>query len=773
MIRFRKALSLALALVMCLGIFPVSAGAEGEVSTLSASDHAFDENDIVFTFANLSDPHVGYGSNDEILRRSLETIKKYAKNGIDAVLFNGDQTQDGKREQAELVASIVKEAFDVTKIPVIFTHGNHDVYWAGCMSRSEFVSAYGSDMYLFDKDMESIYDGNRHVEIDGYHFVSVDIETYMPGYNTLSPTTEAWLKNTLDKIVAQDPDKYIFVSCHSPAKDTVYGSMTNDAKDTGNWGASAQLDSVLKNYPQVILFSGHTHYAINLESNINQTTYTQINSGSSSDIDFDMTALENRRSYSQGMIVEVDSENNIRITRIDLARDQVIRKPWYIDAYKADGSSLTRYSVETRLENNRAPQFPAGIEVTEVSSTELRVDFKSAIDDDMVYYYVIEVVNAKGTVIASRTIVTPFYDDPGLTNMPKSYSAAFTGKFEYPYTVKVRAYDCFYKYTELSQTMADMTEENTRIAQRFDDRIKELMERELTESDLEYITTMHKEIGKLGYKVKFLMTRLGDFEKLEREYYNKFFITECTDEFAPKKSETFSTAPMSSSGWVDDIEGGGVKLNWKNATKNYFLGFNTKQSLDGLHIGFTGLEITSDNKNLAIMLSNTYKDKWLTGEGLLINIDLSSGSVSLGSGASLGRSDLLTYSSIGPIPFELKFDIAQNGDVNMNIVSPVGTDTLIIPSAELSGISHLTDTTACYVSLSPWATKSTMSVEITAIHTEEKTEPIEPDQPTEPTEPDEPTEPTEQEKGFFERIGDFFRSILEAIGRFFTELFGG
>ena len=772
MTEFKRILSLFLVALMCVGIVPMAASAESGVSTMATTDYAFNEEEIVFTFANLSDPHIGFGSNDEVLRKTLATIKKYAPNGIDAVLFNGDQTQDGKKEQAQLFTSIVKEAFDVTKVPVIVTHGNHDVYWSGCMTRAEFVDAYGADMYLFDQDMNSIYKGNRHVEINGYHFVSVDIETYMPNYNTLSVETETWLKNTLDRIVGQDPNSYVFVSCHSPAKDTVYGSMSDDIKGTGNWGASAELDSMLKEYPQVILFTGHTHYGINLETNINQSQYTQINSGSSSDIEFDMVIPENRRSFSQGMIVDVDKDNNIRITRIDLAKDMVIKEPWYIDAYKADGSSLTRYSKETRLANNRTPQFPAGIEVIEVSSTELRIDFKSAVDDDMVFYYEIEVLNESGSKIASKTIVTPFYNDPQLKNMPKSYSTTFTGEFKYPYTVKVRAYDCFYQYTEVTQKIVDMTEENAIIAARFDAKIDELSAKELTAADLELVTTIRKEINKLNYKIRNMMNKLGDFEVLEREYYNRYFITDCTGEFAPSKEETFSIAPMTSKGWVEDSKNIGVKLNWKDATKNYFLGFNSKFNLDGLHLGFTNLNIESESKVLSIMFSNTYKDKWLSNENLLLTIDFGSGTVTTGSGISVGRSDYLAYGNTGAIPFDLTFGVNESGDLNMTVISPLGTDVLTVPASALTGMVNFTDSSACYVSFSTWATKSTMSVEITAVHTEEKAVPDAPTDPGDSGDAGNNEKPLE-EMGLFELIGELFKRIFASIGRFFSELFGG
>lgn len=763
--KFKKMLSFCLAAVMCLGMAPLS------VSAAEENSPAFNENEIVFTFANLSDTHIGYGNNDEILRNTLATIQEFAPNGIDAVLFNGDQTQDGTKEQAQLFASILKEAFDVTKVPMIVTHGNHDVYWSGCMTRAEFVDAYGSDLYLFDQDMTSIYKGNRHVEVNGYHFISVDIQTFMPNYNTLSSDTETWLKNTLDRIVGQNPDAYVFVSCHSPAKDTVYGSMSDDVKDTGNWGASAQLDSVLKEYPQVILFAGHTHYGINLETNINQSTYTQINSGSASDIEFDMTNVENRRSFSQGMIVDVDKDNNIRITRIDIAKKMVIKQPWYIDAYKADGSSLTRYSKETRLANNRTPQFPAGIEVIEVSGTELRIDFKAAMDDDMVFYYEIEVLNENGAKIASKTIVTPFYNDPQLKNMPKSYSTTFTGEFKYPYTVKVRAYDCYYQYTEVTQKLVDMTEENAIIAARFDSRIEELCAKTLTEADLETITTMRKEINKLNYKIKNMMNKLGDFENLEREYYNQYYITDCAQDFAPGKDNTFSIAPMTSKGWVEDSTNIGVKLNWKDATKNYFLGFTEKFNLDGLHLGFTNLSINSENKVLGIMLSNKLKDKWLSGENLLITIDFSSGTVSTASGVSLGRCEYLVYGNTGAIPFDLSFAMTEGGDLDMTVLSPLGTDVLTLPASALTGMANFTDPSACYVSLSPWATKSTMSIEVTAIHTEEQ---VEPSEPTEPTEPDDTeNEKPLEEMSLFELIGELFKRLFASIEKFFAELFGG
>ena len=47
-----------------------------------------------------------------------------------------------------------------------------------------------------------------------------------------------------------------FVFLHQHIKDTVYGSQ--------EWGTqdSAKINAVLKEYPQVITFSGHSHYPL-------------------------------------------------------------------------------------------------------------------------------------------------------------------------------------------------------------------------------------------------------------------------------------------------------------------------------------------------------------------------------------------------------------------------------------------------------------------------------------------------------------------------------
>ena len=71
----------------------------------AATNYDFDENNVVFAFGNLTDSHIGYGNNDELLRRALKQLKTYTSHEINALVFSGDQTQDGIRQQAEQVKS--------------------------------------------------------------------------------------------------------------------------------------------------------------------------------------------------------------------------------------------------------------------------------------------------------------------------------------------------------------------------------------------------------------------------------------------------------------------------------------------------------------------------------------------------------------------------------------------------------------------------------------------------------------------------------------------
>ncbi|MBQ7924141.1 MAG: metallophosphoesterase [Clostridia bacterium] len=492
-------------IVSVLGIALISTAVVGGVSVVeddsvnaSASttvDQTFDKSNIVLTVGVITDPHIGYTNsadaagftNIEKLQTALSRMQaigglasglqagKAAEDcDLDALISAGDNTQNGTAAEAQQFIETLKTAtsgsimgdhiaIDPTKTPVIAAHGNHDVYWSGCMDRETFYNTYDAlGMYKFDKDLDAAKSGNRHVEVNGYHFLTVDIETYLPNENTLSATTETWLQSKLETISAENPGEPIFVISHSPAMNTIYGSILAEAgygditqdDSTAEWGASVALDNILKNYPQVINISGHTHYASNHELSIMQTTYTSFTPGGCADLDANtdtaetQSAMPNPRTYSQSAVLEVDVNNNVCITRIDNIKNTPIREQIIIPAPKADNSHLIPYSY-TRGETNSAPTFADGAAPSiSVSGTTATVTYPKASDDDMVYSYRITVKDAKGATLSTVTTLAPWIDYPNLANIPDTLSYAFSGV---SYTasdvgaIEVVAIDCWAK----------------------------------------------------------------------------------------------------------------------------------------------------------------------------------------------------------------------------------------------------------------------------------------------------------------------------------------
>ncbi|MCQ3035519.1 MAG: metallophosphoesterase [Bacilli bacterium] len=376
-------------------------------TSLNSSDDStftgeFDDNNVIFSSAVISDLHVGYKDatvdNEERFASALDSLKSFHDGDFDAVLSCGDNTQGGTKGEVEKVVDIYKTKMDIDKTPFVFSHGNHDTYWAGCMSTLEFYDAYGEDIYKYDLDQTQAKLGNRYIKINGINIIALQMSKYMPNDNVLTNQTEEWAKAKLDEATNENPNMPVIVLCHSPAKETVYGSSSSD--DCGDWGASVQLGNILKDYPNVILFSGHTHYGITDDRNINQSTFTSINAGSVCDIDLDTsypntTELTNRRSYGNASILEIDKYGNSRINRYDIIKNKQIKKSWIVPSPKEDLSHLEKYNYDYRVENNSEPEFPEnGTFIVKKSSTNtIELEFDAFIDDDMVFAYEMRLFN--------------------------------------------------------------------------------------------------------------------------------------------------------------------------------------------------------------------------------------------------------------------------------------------------------------------------------------------------------------------------------------------
>jgi len=436
----------------------------------------FDNNNIVLRFAALSDTHIQgtEGIPSKKLESALAQIMKKSNNKIDALLITGDLTDYGLPEQvSELKRIIDNSKINSNKTRFIFALGNHEYYnhqlkgaaWKGGYLLKDI---FGNEVYK-DASVAEIKAGDYHTVVNGYDFIIVNCAKYDGGVK-YADSDIAWLKDQLEQAAFDHPGKPIFVGSHPNITGTNFGS------NEGSYWAGTDLYNVFKNYPQVIYFCGHLHFPENDERSIWQGDFTTIGIGSTYYCSNHPTDDNNGNKFidivngfetadaqktSQGLFIEVDRHNNVRITRMDFANKEEIKKPWIIPSPKKDKSQLLYYTPKQEANNqgNTAPVFLSGSKIEEINKSNkgkgiYRLQFTQAKDNDIVYSYQISFVDkTTNKIIKTISTLSDFYLHANphemasslikTVNNADSVLAPFSITYNKSYYVKVVAFNCF------------------------------------------------------------------------------------------------------------------------------------------------------------------------------------------------------------------------------------------------------------------------------------------------------------------------------------------
>ncbi|MFE4351221.1 metallophosphoesterase [Peribacillus butanolivorans] len=314
----------------------------------------------------------------------------------DALVVVGDLTENGFTEEYDRFMALYN-AKKQTQAASLFAIGNHD-YWNG-LSVTD-----AQKLFLKKMGMESIF---YHKVIKGFHFIVLGTENgKTEGY--FSEQQIAWLGEQLQQAKQDNPKKPIFVFLHQPIKNTVYGS---------EWGFEVNrelLYNTLKEYPQVITFSGHTHYPLDEPRAIHQKDFTSVATASLKNMWVEAGYLQGElpkgsETFSQGLIVEVHG-NKVNIHRRDFNQNNWIGEPWVID-YPAKKNTF-KY---TEMREQVKPHFPKGASITvlDTTSTEMNIMFTQANDNLLVHSYKVVAKNKQtGQIAKEFRAFSEFYKDP-------------------------------------------------------------------------------------------------------------------------------------------------------------------------------------------------------------------------------------------------------------------------------------------------------------------------------------------------------------------------
>ena len=385
----------------------------------------------------MSDLHfqVAQGTAEASVPTMLEQFKA---DNVDIVMITGDIGYACEDVEYEKFWTAWNSVFpdEETAPKLLVVSGNHE--FDRVVFKKETLEV-AQDRFMTVFGLEEM---NQHMVVNGYHFIGLNSEDGSTDGLYTEVTTD-WLKAQLDIAVADNPNLPIFVTAHQTLPNTTFGS---------EWGSSktAALYEVLKDYPQVVYFAGHSHYASESERSIHQEHFTCVDLTS-----MNYLSLEdgNYGYQSQGaLLVTVNgADKQIVIDRYKIDHgeegDSVvkIKEPWTLNL-PLNPEEFTY--TDARAESRTAPTFAEGsaVTVSDVTFAAAKIAFPAATHDDYVHNYNVR-VKLGDTVVVEKMINGDFY------LKEEAQKTAWTCKVEglepdTTYTVEVTAEESFGKESQ-------------------------------------------------------------------------------------------------------------------------------------------------------------------------------------------------------------------------------------------------------------------------------------------------------------------------------------
>ena len=208
----------------------------------------------ILEFQSVSDIHINEGdhTHNANFKKMLEDVVANSKDSV-GIFINGDLADHGNKAELDRMMEIYSTVSGAPKMYLGI--GNHDFYGG---TYEEKVAQFLSYAKLPDGSaVESLH---YDFWLGGYHFIFLGNDAYpVDGVKTtLAPKTLRWLEETLAK--DRDESRPSFVFLHQSLYNTVSGSLPNEG-----WNGvvnDAALRGVLKKFPEVIFFNGHSHWTL-------------------------------------------------------------------------------------------------------------------------------------------------------------------------------------------------------------------------------------------------------------------------------------------------------------------------------------------------------------------------------------------------------------------------------------------------------------------------------------------------------------------------------
>lgn len=427
----------------------------------------FAQEQSLLSFAVMSDTHfennAGYGSMTKVAK-SLKNLTALGR--LDALAVVGDLTNHGLADEYLLLAQVFSDELNYVN-PVdnlLFMLGNHDMFNPnGKTTYQEGLKEfYGGRLYPL----------HAYWKIKGYPFIIIsqfsaasdDVTNPEDGRLSYPDETLKTLRKYLEKAKKDCPGKPIFVFTHVPPRYTSYATWPELEGDDG-WSMQ-RLNSILNDYPQAVVFCGHSHYPIGDPRSIHQGAnpyserknyYTVINTGSMSYTEVNSSVLDVgshpwKFDYiAEGLIVHELSNGNFEIMRYDMLRDvEIAPEHRWILKSPFDGSQFDYSDIRDADDNPHekclrdglpAPVFPSdAVVIAEPTTNAVKLSIPQATDDACVFRYRVRIIKG-GALIVEKFFSSQFYLN---SDMPERIVCTINNlDKETEYEVEATAFDSY------------------------------------------------------------------------------------------------------------------------------------------------------------------------------------------------------------------------------------------------------------------------------------------------------------------------------------------
>lgn len=268
---------------LLLSVFALWAQPEGEqekplVTIACISD--------VHAMNNMLTPQSGLLQDVTVRSSLVQTLQRMkAEEDLDIIVLGGDCQSDKTIEEANsmqvrrVINNVTREAFaDEKRKNVLWVTGNHDYevanfddipkpYVAGDFYRFPMIDDVGrlaeDDLFYEEADNGTL---GTQTLLAAYHYrlCGLDFIILNCGKNfwksawdyTYSPESAQWVKEKLDEIYADDPDRTVFFCLHIPFPDS---NSLNAGKGMNTGPAYTTLKNAFCEHPNLIMLYGHDH----------------------------------------------------------------------------------------------------------------------------------------------------------------------------------------------------------------------------------------------------------------------------------------------------------------------------------------------------------------------------------------------------------------------------------------------------------------------------------------------------------------------------------